>query len=104
MSLSSYFVFVIFLLCVSIINNVFMYCKCYLNNDLNDPFVPENVGVYRINIYYNKHIYPGDGIYNEIQPYIGPFKDKMFGKYVVTYNKPNSLEYQQVSRLGNFQN
>ena len=99
-----YLTIVIILLCIAIINNVIMYYKCYVNNNLDDPFVPENVGVYRVNIYYNKYRYPGDGINEEISPYITPFKDKTFGKYVVTQNRPTQLEYQQISKLGNFQN
>jgi len=81
-----------------------MYYKCYINNELNDPFVPENVGIYRINIYYNKYTNPGEGIGNEIKTFIDPFKNNTFGKYVVTYNKPSPLEYQQISKIGNFQN
>ena len=102
-SIRGYLLIVIVLLCLAIVNNVIMYYKCYVNNNLDDPFVPENVGVYRINIYYNKYTYPNDGIGEEIKPYLNPFKDKTFGKYVVTYNKPTQLEYQQVSKLGNYQ-
>ena len=104
MSVRTYLVFVIILLCITIINNVIMYYKCYVNNELNDPFIPENIGVYRINVYYNKHKNPGVGIRDEIKKYIDPFKDKTFGEYVVTYNKPTQLEYQQISKLGNYQN
>lgn len=104
MSVRAYLMLVIVLLCIAIINNVVMYYKCYVNNQNNDPFVPENVGVYRINVYYNKYTYPESGIYNEMKEYIDPFKDKYFGRYVVTYNKPSTLEYQQISKLGNYQN
>lgn len=100
--MTTFLLLVIVLLCVAIVNNVVMYYKCYVNNDINDPFVPENVGVYRINIYYNKYIYPGIG--DEIKPFIEPFKNSTFGKYVITYNKPTPLEYQQISKIGNFQN
>lgn len=104
MSIRTYLVFVIILLCIAIINNVIMYHKCYLNNNINDPFVPENIGVYRVNVYYNKFKDPGSskGIGNEIKQYIDPFKDKTHGKYVVSYDKPTQLEYQQISKLGNF--
>jgi len=80
-----------------------MYYKCYVNNDSNDPFIPENVGVFRLNVYYNKFRYPDEGIRDEIKPYVDPFKDKTFGRYVVSYNKPTQLEYQQISKLGNYQ-
>lgn len=100
----TYLVLVIILLCISIINNVIMYHKCYVNNEINDPFVPENIGVYRIGIYYNKYQYTEAGIGNELKQYITHFKDKTFGKYVVTQNKPTQLEYQQMSKLGNYQN
>lgn len=103
MSVRSYLVIVIILLCIAVVNNVIMYYKCYVNNEMNDPFIPENVGVYKINIYYNKHRYSDIGIGDEIKQYITPFKDKTFGKYVVSYNKPSELEYQQISKLGNFQ-
>lgn len=104
MSVRTYLIIVIILLCIAVINNVIMYYKCYVNNDLNDPFIPENMGVFRINVYYNKSRYPGAGIREEIKQYIDPFKDKAFGKYVVSYNKPTQLEYQQISQLGNYQN
>jgi hypothetical protein len=103
MSVRTYLIFVIILLCIAIINNVIMYYKCYMNNDLNDPFIPENMGVFRINVYYNKSRYPDAGIRDEIKQYIDPFKDKTFGKYVISYNKPTQLEYQQISKLGNYQ-
>ena len=94
---------VIILLCIAIINNVIMYYKCYVNNNLNDPFIPENIGVYRLNVYYNKYHFPDNGgIQTELQQYIDPFKNKTFGKYVVTYNRPTQLEYQQISELGNY--
>lgn len=98
-----YLLVVIILLCIAIINNVIMYYKCYVNNNLNDPFIPDNVGMYQINLYYNKFNYPDKGIGVELKPYIDPFKNKTFGKYVVTYNKPTQLEYQQISKLGNYQ-
>jgi hypothetical protein len=60
--------------------------------------------VYRINIYYNKYRYPDTGIKDELKQHIDPFKDKTFGKYVVSYNKPTQLEYEQISKLGNYQN
>lgn len=104
MDIRTYLLLFIILLCVSIINNVIMYYKCYVNNELSDPFVPENIGVYKINVYYNKYRYPGIGIGDEIKPFIDPFKDKTFGRYVVTYNKPTEREYQQISKLGNYQN
>lgn len=104
MDVRTYLLLVIILLCIAIINNVVMYYKCYITDNLSDPFVPENVGVYRINVYYNKYQYPGQGIGDEIKPFVGPFKDKTFGRYVVTYNKPSQLEYQQISKLGNYQN
>lgn len=104
MDIRSYLLFVIILLCIAVVNNVVMYYKCYVNSNLDDPWIPENMGVYRINIYYNKFKYPDSGIGNEIQPFINPFKDKHYGKYVVTYNKPSQLEYQQISKLGNFKN
>src|SRR5271170_6867152 len=103
MSVRTYLIFVIILLCIAIINNVIMYYKCYVNNDSNDPFIPENVGVFRLNVYYNKFRYPDEGIRDEIKPYVDPFKDKTFGRYVVSYNKPTQLEYQQISKLGNYQ-
>lgn len=99
----TYLLIVIILLCIAIINNVVMYYKCYVHNDLSDPFIPENVGVYKINVYYNKYQYPWDGIGDEIKPFIDPFKDKTIGRYVVAYNKPSQLEYQQISKLGNYQ-
>lgn len=102
MDIRTYLLLAIILLCISIINNVVMYYKCYNNNDIADPFIPENVGVYKINIYYNK--YQKQDIENEIKTYIDPFKDKMINRYVVTYNKPKHIEYQQISKLGNFQN
>ena len=104
MDIRGYLLLVIILLCISIINNFIMYFKCYINSDISDPFIPENIGVYRINIYYNKYKYPNQGIGNEIKPHIDNFKDNVFGRYVVTYNKPSELEYQQISKLGNFQN
>lgn len=103
----SYLVIIILLLVIAIINNVVMYYKCYLNNNLNDPFVPENTGVYRINVYYNKYRTPQDtnrGIHDEIWPAIQPFKDSNHGKYVVTVNRPTSQEYRQISELANYQN
>ena len=104
MDVRTYLIIVIILLCVAIINNIIMYHKCYINNELSDPFVPENVGIYRINVYYNKFNDPNNGIGDEIKPFISPFKDKTFGKYVITYNKPSSLEYEQISKLGNYKN
>lgn len=103
MSVRTYLVIVIILLCIAVINNVIMYYKCYVDNELNDPFIPENIGVYRINIYYNKYTYPELSIVEELKPFITPLKDKTYGKYVITYNKPTNLEYQQISKLGNFQ-
>ena len=81
-----------------------MYYKCYINNDINDPFIPDNVGVYRINIYYNKYKNPTNNrIEEEVKSFIKPLKDNTIGKYVITYNKPSSIEYQQITKLGNYQ-
>lgn len=98
--MSEYLLVVVLLLCLSIINNVIMYYKCYVNNVSEDPFVPNNVGTYSINIYYNKYNYPGNGIASEIKTYIDPFINKNIGKYVVSYNKPTQMEYQQIATLG----
>ena len=87
------------LLCVAIVNNFIMYYKCYLNNTTNDPFVPPSVGKYQISVYYDKHMYPEDGLMEQIKPFLTPFKDKYFGKYVVTYGRPTRLEYEQISKL-----
>lgn len=105
MTVKTYLIVVVILLCIAVVNNILMYYKCYLsvNNETRDPFVPENIGVYRINIYYNKYRYPETGLVQELQPHIQPFKDKSIGRYVVTYGKPTSLEYQQISKLGNYQ-
>lgn len=106
MSLRSCLVCVVVLLCIAIVNNVLMYYKCYVNNPIDDPFVPENIGVYRLNIYYNKYAYPGsltgDGIRDELKSYIDPFKEKFYGRYVVSYDKPTTQEYQQISHLANY--
>ena len=80
-----------------------MYYKCYVNNNINDPFIPENIGVYTVNIYYNKYTNRNDGIYANINPCVEQFKNKNIGKYVVVYNKPSSQEYQQISEIGNYQ-
>ncbi|VBB18073.1 hypothetical protein YASMINEVIRUS_536 [Yasminevirus sp. GU-2018] len=103
MSVRTYLVIVIILLCIAVVNNVVMYYKCYVDNEQDDPFIPTNVGVYRVNIYYNKYRYPENGVTEELKEFITPFKDKNFGRYVVTYNRPNSLEYRQISKLGNYQ-
>lgn len=103
--IESYVVVLVLLLVVAVINNVVMYYKCYLNNDIDDPFIPENTGVYRINIYYNKYRTPDDlskGIHEEIKPFIQPFKDQTYGKYVVTENRPSKQEYRQISMLANY--
>lgn len=99
MSIRTYLILTILLLSVSIINNVIMYNKCYINNKLNDPFVPENIGMYTINIYYNKNSYPEKGIYEALHPYIDEFKNNNISKYVVTYNKPTSDQYKQMTQL-----
>jgi hypothetical protein len=80
-SVRLYLLLVIILLCISIINNVVMYYKCYVNsntdNSVSDVFVPANVGVYRINVYYNKHRYPEVGIGDEIKPEIKHLDDML---------------------------
>ena len=102
MSLRVYMVLSLLLLCIAVISNVIMYYKCYILNDLNDPLVSENIGVYRVNIYFNKYKDPKDGIYEELREHIRPFKEKHFSRYVVTQNKPTSLEYQQIANIGNY--
>ncbi len=102
MSVRVYLVITILLLCIAIVSNVVMYYKCYINNDINDPFVPENVGVYNLKIYFNKYKAPKDGIHNELQEYIQPFKEKYFSQYIVTQNKPTTLEYQQIANIGSY--
>lgn len=102
----TYLLIVIILLVIAVLNNVVMYYKCYLNNNLDDPFIPENAGVYRINIYYNKYRTPQDtttGIHDQIMPLLQKFKDSNAGKYVVTVNRPNGQEYRQISELANYQ-
>ena len=99
MSLRSYMILFIILLCISVINNVIMYYKCYVNNDINDPFVPENIGLFSVNIYYNKYNQPNEGIYKELKPHIEPFITNNSSKYVVTYGKPSSNDYQKMSKL-----
>jgi hypothetical protein len=103
MSVRTYLVVVIILLCIAVVNNVVMYTKCYVNNDIDDPFIPENIGVYRVNVYYNKYRYPDPGVKDEILPFVTPMRDSTFGRYVITIGKPTSNEYQQISRLGNYQ-
>ena len=104
MEIKVYLIITLVLLCIAIINNVLMYYKCYLNNELSDPLLPENIGIYRINIYYNKFKDPIHGIGDEIKQSLVQFKDKTFGKYVIAYNKPTKLEYEQISKLGNYKN
>ena len=102
MTVRLYMVLALLLLCIAVISNVIMYYKCYILNDLNDPFVSENIGVYRVNIYYNKYKDPQDGIYKELRECIQPFKEKNFSRYVVTHNKPTNLEYHQIAKIGNY--
>lgn len=104
MSVRTYLVIVIILLCIAIINNVVMYTKCYINNESNDPFIPENIGRYQINVYYNKYMYPEPSVTEELEPLLTQFRDKTLGRYVVvaTNGKPTPLEYQQISQLGNY--
>ncbi len=90
-------IFLVVLLCIAILNNFVMYYKCYLDNDNNDPFVPENVGKYQIAIYYNKSNEPG--ISNILSQYIDPLKTNMYGTYVVTLGKPTPDEYKQIAML-----
>jgi hypothetical protein len=99
----TYLVVIVLLLVIAVINNVIMYYKCYLNNNLEDPFIPENTGVYRVNIYYNKYRTPQDGIHKEIQPFLQPFVDQSYGRYVVTENRPSKQQYRQISMLSNYQ-
>jgi hypothetical protein len=82
-----------------------MYYKCYVNNEVNDPFIPENVGIYKLNVFYNKFKYSDTGIGDDLKQCVESFKNKNIGKYVVSLgNKPTDLEYQQISKLGNYQN
>jgi hypothetical protein len=103
MAVRTYLVLVVLILCISIISNLMMYNKCYLNNDINDPFLPENIGMYSINIYYNKFRYPDKGVVEDIKPYIEPLKNSFHKKYVITYNKPTQKDYEQMTKIGNYQ-
>jgi len=87
------------LLVLSFLNNVLMYYKCYIMNQNDDPFVPDSIGVYHINVYYNKLKYPAQGIDTKIKQYLDPFKENTYGEYVVTYLKPTNQEYQQIKKL-----
>lgn len=96
---TTFILILIFLLTISILNNVLMYYKCYINNQSDDPFIPDSIGSYQINVYYNKLRYPAQGIDQKIKQYIDPFKENTYGEYVVTYKKPTPQEYQQISKL-----
>ena len=100
---NTYITILVLLLIVAVINNILMFYKCYINNPNSNPFVPHNTGVYRVNVYYNKYrTNPEITIQDEIKPYLQPFVDKTYGRYVVTQNDPTPQQYEQISALSNY--
>lgn len=102
MNVRACLIIVIIILCISVVNNMYMYYKFYVKNDTRDPFIPENVGVYNISVYYNKYNYMPKSIYEELKPALSDFQTKNHGKYILTFEKPTQNEYTQIAELNNY--
>lgn len=99
MDVESCLIIVIILLCMAIISNFLMYYKCYLDNINDDPYVPDNVGTYKITIYYSKGENSSDEMDNITRRYVNPMRSDMLGRYVVVHDKPSFAEYKQIAAL-----
>lgn len=108
MNIRATLIIVIIILCISVMNNMYMYYKFYVKNDSlsdclsNNPFVPENIGVYHISVYYNKYNYMPKSIYEELKPALTDFETNNHGKYILTFGKPTQTEYAKIAELNTY--
>ena len=105
--MDSYSTCILILLILSVINNLVFYYSVYDNSYLaKDPLLPDNIGVYKYNFYYNidaytfnNETYDGIEIKKDFDNLVDNFVNDNLGKCLIIDHKPNADDYSKINSI-----